>query len=328
MRTGAVGAETTLARIIRMVESAQAAKAPIQRTVDRVSAVFVPIVLVIALLTGLGWLLAGAGVEPSLIHAVSVLVIACPCALGLATPTAIMVGTGAAARRGILVKDAQALERAHAVDTVAFDKTGTLTEGKPTLVALGAGLGVTADEVLRLAAALQQGSEHPLAHAVREEARARGMEVPAARDLQALAGRGVEGLIGDRRLRLGSTRLMREAHAEPGAMQEELMQQQAQGRTVAWLLAVDMGVGAGVREQGALAREPVTQVLGWLAFGDAVKPGAAEAVARLRALGLRTVMLTGDNEGAAQAVATPLGIEEVHAQLLPGDKAARVTAMR
>ena len=332
VRTGAVGAETTLARIIRMVESAQAAKAPIQRTVDRVSAVFVPIVLVIALLTGLGWLLAGAGVEPSLIHAVSVLVIACPCALGLATPTAIMVGTGAAARRGILVKDAQALERAHAVDTVAFDKTGTLTEGKPTLVALGAGLGVTADEVLRLAAALQQGSEHPLAHAVREEARARGMEVPAARDLQALAGRGVEGLIGDRRLRLGSTRLMREAHAEPGAMQEELMQQQAQGRTVAWLLAVDVdvgvGVGAGVREQGALAREPVTQVLGWLAFGDAVKPGAAEAVARLRALGLRTVMLTGDNEGAAQAVATPLGIEEVHAQLLPGDKAARVTAMR
>jgi Cu+-exporting ATPase len=332
VRTRAVGAETTLARIIRMVESAQAAKAPIQRTVDRVSAVFVPIVLVIALLTGLGWLLAGAGVEASLINAVSVLVIACPCALGLATPTAIMVGTGTAARHGILVKDAQALERAHAVDTVAFDKTGTLTEGKPTLVALGAAPGVANDEVLSLAAALQQGSEHPLAHAVREQARARGITAPPARDVKALAGRGVEGLIDDRRLQLGSTRLMQEARAEPGAMQHDVMQQQGQGRTVAWLLAMDGGVGVGVGvgagDQIAREGEPVARVLGWLAFGDTVKPGAAEAVASLRTSGVRTVMLTGDNEGAAQAVAAQLGIDEVHAQLLPGDKAARVTALR
>ena len=208
VRTGAIGAETTLARIIRMVESAQAAKAPIQRIVDRVSAVFVPVVLGIAVLTFFGWLAWSGDWEQALISAVAVLVIACPCALGLATPTAIMAGTGVAARRGILIKDAEALEVAHSVTTVAFDKTGTLTEGKPSLVAVEAGLDAQVGQVLTQAAALQQGSDHPLAHAVMEKAKAEGIAVPAARDARALPGRGVEAVVDGQRLLLGSTRLM------------------------------------------------------------------------------------------------------------------------
>jgi len=189
--TGAVGAETTLARIIRLVESAQAAKAPIQRLVDRVSAVFVPVVLAIAALTFAGWMLAGAHWETALINAVAVLVIACPCALGLATPTAIMVGTGVAARHGILIKDAEALEVAHAVTAVAFDKTGTLTEGKPALTDILPADGFNRDEVLRHAAALQQFSDHPLAHAVMTAVT--GLDIPPASGAAALPGRGVRG---------------------------------------------------------------------------------------------------------------------------------------
>ncbi len=288
VRTGAIGAETTLARIIRMVESAQAAKAPIQRIVDRVSAVFVPVVLGIALLTFAGWLAWSGDWEQALISAVAVLVIACPCALGLATPTAIMAGTGVAARRGILIKDAEALEVAHSVTTVAFDKTGTLTESKPSLVAVEAGAPADAGQVLALAAALQQTSDHPLAHAVMEKARADGIAVPAARDARALPGRGVEALV--------------------------------DGRSIAWLLAPTEGATDSAT-RGA-------RVLGLLAFGDTIKPASQAAVARLRALGIRTVMLTGDNHGSAQAVARELGIDEVHAELLPGDKAAIVQQLR
>ena len=237
VRTLAVGAETTLSRIIRLVESAQAAKAPIQRLVDRVSAVFVPVVLVIALLTLLGWgLFTGAGWEAALLNAVAVLVIACPCALGLATPTAIMAGTGVAARHGILIKDAQALELAHAVDTVAFDKTGTLTEGRPTLVATLAADGHDTTEVLRLAGALQQGSEHPLAQAVLAAASVDGLSLPAATDTQALPGRGLEAVVEGRRLALGSSRLLRERGVEAGALAAEAARLEAEGRTVSWLL--------------------------------------------------------------------------------------------
>ena len=193
LKTLAVGAETTLARIIRMVESAQAAKAPIQRMVDRVSAVFVPVVLGIALLTLVAWVGVTGDWEQAVINAVAVLVIACPCALGLATPTAIMVGTGVAARHGILIKDAQALELAHAVTTVAFDKTGTLTEGRPSLVAVHAAPGQSRDGVLRLSAALQQSSEHPLARAVMAAVRTQQMPVPQALEVQALPGRGLQG---------------------------------------------------------------------------------------------------------------------------------------
>jgi len=315
VKTLAVGAETTLARIIRMVESAQAAKAPIQRIVDRVSAVFVPVVLVIALLTLGGWLLAGSGWEPAIINAVSVLVIACPCALGLATPTAIMVGTGVAARHGILIKDAEALEVAHAVTTVVFDKTGTLTEGRPALVAVRTAEGQTQDDVLRLAATLQQSSDHPLAHAVM--ARWREAQGPAAlprtHEARALPGRGVEATIDGHQVALGSSRLLREWGADAGPLAAEAERLERQGRSVSWLL----------RRSGAAAAP-----LGLLAFGDAVKPAAREAVARLRAQGLRTMMLTGDNAGSAAAVAAELGIGEFRAEVLPGDKAAVVQESR
>ena len=211
LRATAVGSESVLARIIRMVEDAQAAKAPIQRLVDRVSAVFVPVVLAIAAMTVGGWLLAGAGWEAALVHAVAVLVIACPCALGLATPAAIMAGTGVAARHGILVKDAQALELAHRIGTIAFDKTGTLTVGRPRLVAFIAQGDADEAQVLGVAASLQSGSEHPLARAVIQEAQARGIAVAQPDAVRAVAGKGLEGEVAGRSYLLGSLGWMEEA---------------------------------------------------------------------------------------------------------------------
>jgi Cu+-exporting ATPase len=313
VRTTAVGAETTLARIIRMVESAQAAKAPIQRIVDRVSAVFVPIVLGIALATFVGWFVSSGDWEQALINAVAVLVIACPCALGLATPTAIMAGTGVAARQGILIKDAQALEVAHAVTAVAFDKTGTLTEGKPSLVAYEAASGFERQEVLKLSAALQKTSDHPLAHAVIEKARDLRVGVPAAHAARALPGRGVEATVRGQRIQLGSTRLLNESEVEPGGLLREAQRLESQGKTISWLL----------RRDGA-----TTELLGMLAFGDTIKQASYQSVARMRELGIRTIMLTGDNQGSAKAVANELGIDEVRAELLPGDKAAVVRELR
>jgi Cu+-exporting ATPase len=295
--TTAIGAETTLARIVRLVEGAQASKAPIQRVVDRVSAVFVPVVLVIAAATLAGWWLATGDVELAIVTAVSVLVIACPCALGLATPTAIMVGTGAAARRGILIKDAEALEAAHGVTTVAFDKTGTLTEGRPRVVEVAGG-----DAVLKLAASLQQGSEHPLAAAVREAAA--GHDIAVLDDFRALPGRGVEGRVGGRRLVLGTRRLMAERGLDLAGFAAP-----PEGHTVSWL-ADDAAV------------------LGFIAFGDTVRPEAAAAVASLRDQGVEAVMVTGDGRGAAEAVAGQLGIARVFAEVLPGDKADVVATLR
>ncbi|RZI68470.1 MAG: heavy metal translocating P-type ATPase, partial [Pseudomonas sp.] len=313
VRTLAVGTETMLARIIRMVESAQAAKAPIQRIVDRVSAVFVPVVLAIAALTFFGWLVAGSHWEPALINAVAVLVIACPCALGLATPTAIMAGTGVAARQGILIKDAQALEVAHAVTTVAFDKTGTLTEGRPSLAAVVPAPGEDRDDVLRRAGALQNVSEHPLARAVLDRARDEGLRLPAASLAKALPGRGVTATVEDAVLSLGSSRLLHELGVDPGTLAHEATRLENEGRTISWL----------TRTTG-----PRVDLLGLLAFGDTVKPAARQAVARLQELGIRTLMLTGDNQGSARAVARDLGIDEVRAEVLPGDKAAIVQALR
>ena len=313
VRTTAIGAETTLARIIRLVESAQAAKAPIQRIVDRVSAVFVPAVLAIALLTFATWAGLAGDWEQALINAVAVLVIACPCALGLATPTAIMAGTGVAARHGILIKDAEALEVAHAVTVVAFDKTGTLTEGKPSLAAVEAAEGIGREEVLRLAAALQKSSSHPLAVAVLDKVRAERVPVPEAHHAKALPGRGVEGVVRGQSLVLGSSRLLQELGIEAGSLGDDARRLEGQGKTVSWLIRTD----AGER-----------QLLGLLAFGDTIKPSAGAAVARLHELGIRTVMLTGDNHGAAQAVAKVLGIDEVRAEVLPGDKAAVVQDLR
>jgi P-type Cu+ transporter len=311
--TRAVGAETTLARIVRLVESAQAAKAPIQKTVDRVSAVFVPVVLGIALLTGAGWLLAGSAWEQALINAVAVLVIACPCALGLATPTALMAGTGVAAMHGILIRDAQALELAHSVTTVVFDKTGTLTEGRPALVSVQAVPGHDAGEVLRLAAALQQGSSHPLARAVMDKARTEHSVVPVALGSTALPGRGVEAMVGGVQLSLGSARLLKESGLAAGALTDTAQHLQDEGRTVSWLIR---------RQNGA------AELLGLLAFGDTIKPSAAAAVTRLHALGITTVMLSGDNAGSAAAVAHMLGINEFRAEVLPADKAEAVRALR
>ena len=313
VKTSAIGSETTLARIIRMVETAQAAKAPIQRIVDRVSAVFVPVVLAIALVTFLGWLATSGNWEQALINAVAVLVIACPCALGLATPTAIMVGTGVAARHGILIKDAEALEVAHAVSVVAFDKTGTLTEGKPALVAVESAAGISRDDVLQLAAALQKSSSHPLAVAVLDKVRAQRLPVPDANGSQALPGRGVEGVVQGQTLALGSTRLLNELGVDAAGLLQEAECLERQGKTVSWLLRKD-----GERPE----------LLGLLGFGDTIKPTARRAVERLHELGIRTLMLTGDNLGSAQAVARALGIDEVRAQVLPGDKAEVVQQLR
>ena len=321
VRTTAVGAESALARIVRLVESAQAGKAPIQRLVDRVSAVFVPVVLVLALLTLLGWGTFSGDWPAGVLHAVSVLVIACPCALGLATPAAIMVGTGVAARHGILIKDAQALELAHSLRTVAFDKTGTLTEGRPALVkAVPAPSSATnaapdsalsADALTALAASLQSGSEHPLARAVLQAADA---PVAPGRDIRSFAGRGVGGQVGDRLLRLGSARWMHELGADLGTLEALATAEQAAGRTVSWLAQVDAGGAASV--------------LGLLAFGDVIKPGAAAAIAQLRRLGVRTLMISGDNLGSATAVARRIGIDDVRAEVLPADKAALISALK
>ena len=311
VETTAVGAETALARIVRLVESAQASKAPIQRLVDRISAVFVPVVLVLAAATFAGWWAATGNVAAALLNAVAVLVIACPCSLGLATPTAIMVGTGVAARHGILIRDADALERAHAVTVVAFDKTGTLTEGRPSVADLVAAPGVTQAGLLRLAASLQAGSEHPLARAVLARAAAEGILPAPARDFRALAGRGVSAEVERRALVLGSQRLMRESGLDTVALAGQADALEREGLTVSWL------GDAGER-----------RALGLIAFGDAVKPSARGAVAALRRRGIETVMLTGDGEGAARAVADALGIGAVIADVLPEGKEAAVAGMR
>ncbi|NOG72595.1 heavy metal translocating P-type ATPase [Roseicella sp. DB1501] len=301
----AVGQETVLARVAGMVAAAQASRAPVQRLVDRLSAVFVPVVIGIAALTLLGWWLAGAGLEPALLHAVAVLVIACPCALGLATPAAIMAGTGAAARAGILIRDAEAIERAQGVTLVAFDKTGTLTEGRPRLAGLHAAPGIAGAEALRLAAALQAGSEHPLARAVL--AAAAGTP-PAAEAFRALPGRGVAGRVEGRALLLGSPRALAESGADPGALAARAETESGQGRSLAWLVE----------------SAPAPRVLALLAFEDAPKPGAAAAIAGLRTLGLRSAMLSGDSRAAAGAVAARLGLDDVAAEVLPEGKAARI----
>lgn len=310
----AVGAESVLARIIRLVEDAQAAKAPIQRLVDKAAAVFVPVVLGIALLTLIAWLVAGAGSEAALVHAVAVLVIACPCALGLATPVAVMAGTGVAAKHGILIKDARSLELAHKVDTVAFDKTGTLTLGTPALTELVPSTDEATNELLAVAASLQRGSTHPLAKAVLDAATKAGLDVDAARDLRSESGRGVRGWVGGEEWAIASLRWCEELGAVPDASAVQRLQQR--GATVSSLLA--------------FAADGAPQVKALLAFSDEPKPQAAQAVAALQARGLRVVMISGDNVHAAQAMAARVGIapDDVRAEVLPADKASQVAALR
>ena len=321
MQVRAVGSETVLASIIRLVEDAQAGKAPIQRLVDQVSAVFVPVVLLIALITVVAWWLTGHPFELALIHAVAVLVIACPCALGLATPTAIMAGTGVAAKYGILIKDAQALELAHKVDVVAFDKTGTLTLGRPTLTEFISAAGADEAALLSAAASLQSGSEHPLAHAVVSAAQEKGLDVAAPRNVRAVPGRGTEGDVNvdgfARSFLIGSLRWMEELKVDIGSLAAKASELQARGATVSALAERSGGVES---------------LVALMAFADEPKPGAKEALAALRARGMKIVMISGDNQGAADAMARRLGLKseagEVMAEVLPAEKAAKVMALK
>ena len=309
VETTAIGEKSVLARIIALVEHAQARKPPVQRMVDRVAAIFVPIVVSIAVLAFLGfWLLAGNAPQ-GLIAAVSVLVIACPCSLGLATPTALMVGTGAAARAGILIRDAEALERAHRLDIVMLDKTGTLTEGKPAVTDI-VPRGISERELLEISAAAQAGSEHPLARAVL--ARAEGLPRPRLESFESRPGMGLVALVAGRHIVIGNRRLMSEHHVETRALETDAGALEEQGRTVMWIAAL----------------EPAPGLLGLIAVADPVKPSARAAVQRLREEGIETVLLTGDNERTARAVAAQLGIERVRAGVMPAEKAAEVRRLQ
>ena len=343
MTVTAAGSESVLAHIIRLVQDAQAVKAPVQRLVDQVSAVFVPVVIAIALATLAGWWLAGVGAETAVIRAVAVLVIACPCALGLATPTAIMAGTGVAAKFGILIKDAEALEVAHKVDTVAFDKTGTLTLGQPKLLALVPAPGVDEAAALRAAASLQSGSEHPLARAVLADARAKGVAIDAPQDVRAVPGRGTEGRVAGHEVLIGSARWMNELGVDLKPFEAAAHDWQAQGATIS-IVAIRTANEQTPREQNAAAlrehdaaaprehNHAALRAVALLAFGDEPKPGARAAIDALHARGVRAVMISGDNRGAAEAMARRLGLNpdagEVMAEVLPADKAAVVQALR
>ncbi len=303
-----VGEDSLLSRIVAMVEGAQATRAPIQRTVDSVAAVFVPVIVLVAIATFAGWLISGAAMSQAIIYAVAVLVIACPCALGLATPTALMVGTGAAARVGILIKDAEALERAHAVTTVVFDKTGTLTHGRPEVREVVATDG---DEsaLITLAAAAQGGSEHPLAAALVRRAAELELSLPALDGFTALPGRGLEATVAGRTVVIGSRRLMQERGMGGGDLEDRAVALETAGMTVMWIADAE-------------------HALGVIAVGDRVRDGARVAVAQLRGLGIEVVMLTGDNRRTADVIAKELGIDQVVAEVLPEDKAAEVERLR
>jgi Cu+-exporting ATPase len=305
MKAQQVGADTALAQIVRMVAAAQDNKAPVQKLADRISSVFVPVVLCIAGLTALGWYIATGDAAQSFVPAVAVLVIACPCALGLATPTAIMVGTGLGARRGILIKNGEALERGRSIKVVMFDKTGTLTEGKPRVQEIHAAPGQTEDDVLQLAASVEDLSEHPLAQAVVRAAKEKGFSLKTANGFESLSGRGARAIVSGEDLTVGSPRLMKEQNIQLEAMTPELERLEAAGNTV---IVLARGKSAA----------------GLIAMADTVKPDAKDAIARLHDKGLRTVMMTGDNRRAAQAIGKRLGIDDVRAEVLPQQKADEV----
>ncbi|MDB5802572.1 MAG: copper-translocating P-type ATPase [Rhodocyclales bacterium] len=315
IETTAVGAQSQLAHIIALVENAQARKAPIQRQVDKVSAVFVPVVLALALVTLLAWGIIGNDWQQAVLNAVAVLVIACPCALGLATPTAIMAGTGIAAKRGVLIKDAEALEVAHKVRVVIFDKTGTLTLGKPSLVAIEPVSG-TPDEALAIAAAIQSGSEHPLGAAVVQEARQRGLTLPVASDASVEAGRGIRAMLAERQIVIGSARWMNELGVDLTPLLTHAERLQGEGRTVSWMADAADNADGGPR------------LIAMLAFGDEPRPEAGAAIRALIASGITPVLVTGDHASSAASIARRLGITEVRAGVLPAEKALIVAELR
>ena len=310
----AVGADTVLSRIIRLVDGAQATRAPVEKLVDRVAAIFVPVVIAIAAVTFLIWWLAVGDLDGGVAAAITVLVIACPCALGLATPAAVMVGTGVAALHGILIRDAEALERARAMDMVLLDKTGTLTEGKPRIQRLEAAAGDEAD-LLALAAAALADSEHPLARAVRQLAGDRagdqGIAPVAARDFTNQPGKGVQATIGGRRLVVGNAALLAEFDVAAADIED-----------------IRLGDWAGLSLIHVAEVSPSNVYLGYLGAADAPRAGAAAAVARLRGQGIAIIMLSGDNQAAAQGVADQVGITQVIAGVLPDGKAGQVMALR
>ncbi len=305
LRATAVGADSTLGRIIALVEQAQAGKAPIQRLVDRIAAVFVPAVVAIAALTFVGWLLAGGGFEQALIAAVSVLVIACPCALGLATPAALVSGTGSAARAGILIKDIRALERAARIDGVIFDKTGTLTAGRPALVAQEAFGDGDDDGLLSAVAGLQQGSEHPLARAVLRAASERGLAPGELSDFRSQPGEGAAGCVDGRRVAIGNAAMMQREAVDVTALRDAWQRLSSEGRSAVYV-AVD-GAPAGV-----------------LAFADPLRAESAEAVRQLRRRGIASGMLSGDSEAAAAHIAAQLGLDDYAAGVRPEGKAGEI----
>ena len=311
LRVTHTGADTMLARIIRMVEAAQGARLPIQALVDRVTGWFVPAVMGVALLTFLLWLFLGPApaLSHALVNAVAVLIIACPCAMGLATPTSIMVGTGRAAEMGVLFRQGDALQTLRDVQVVAFDKTGTLTLGKPTLTGLDAAPGHDAEQVLLWVASVQARSEHPIAVAIVAAAAERKLALLPAEGFAAITGAGVEAVVGGRKVLAGAARLMAERGVDVGVFGERAAEWGNQGKTPIFV-AVDGRAAA------------------MMAVTDPVKPSAVAAIAALHAQGLKTAMITGDNRHTAQAVARELGIDEVRAEVLPDGKVAAITALR
>jgi heavy metal translocating P-type ATPase len=311
MRTERVGADTMLAQIVQMVAEAQRSRAPIQRLADRVSGYFVPAVVAIAVLAFAAWALFGPApaMAHALVAAVAVLIIACPCALGLATPMSIQVGVGRGAQAGVLIKNAEALERFEKVDTLVIDKTGTLTEGKPRVVALEATEGFAGDELLHLAASLERSSEHPLAAAIVAAARERNFALAEATSFDAPTGMGVTGTVQGRRVAIGNRRLMERLKVALNGVGERAEALRGEGQTVMFA-AVD------------------GRVAGLIGVADPIKQTTAKAIENLRADGLRIVMLTGDNATTAQAVARKLGIDEVHAEVMPQDKGSIVKHLK
>jgi Cu+-exporting ATPase len=311
MRAERVGRDTLLARIVRQVADAQRSRAPIQRLADRVSAYFVPAVVAVALLSALVWGLVGP--EPrlayALLSAVAVLIIACPCALGLATPMSIMVGTGRGATAGVLIKNAEALEVLEKVDTLVVDKTGTLTEGRPRLAAVVARPPHNEVELLRLAASLERGSEHPLAGAIVAGAEERGLALEEATDFRVIPGQGVAGVVAGRQVALGNARFLETLGVAPGDLAEQAEALRREGQTAVFLVVDD-------------------RPMGLIAVADPIKASTPEALRWLREDGIRVVMLTGDSRTTARAVAGKLGIEQVEAEVLPEQKAVVVKRLQ
>ena len=309
MKADRVGEDTTLSQIIRLVEEASGSKAPIAKLADKVSGIFVPVVMTIAVITIAVWLLLGQSFSFALASGIAVLVISCPCALGLATPTAIMVGTGRGAEQGILIKSGESLETAHLVDTVVLDKTGTITQGHPAVTDLFTVSGVEEKELLKLAASLEKASEHPLAEAIVEKAQKASVALEAATDFAAIPGQGVQGTVVGKKVLAGNLRMMKENHIAAGNMETKAEQLSEEGKTALYIAA------AG-------------QLLGIVAVADPVKETSAQAIQELEKMGLSVVMLTGDNERTAKAIQKQLGITRVVAEVLPQDKEQEVRRLQ